>query len=134
MNEMRLRVLSLAILLSISIVGVQGMAVEKGSFKAAGKCGMCKTRIEKASMSVKGVESAEWNKESGTVEVMYNPEKADLDKIQKAVAKAGHDTDSWTANDKVYKKLPECCKYDRVGASASACCPEGDSKAACCGK
>ncbi len=131
---MKLKVLSLAILFSISVAGVQGMAVEKGSFKVAGKCGMCKTRIEKASMSVKGVESAEWNKESGTVEVTYNSEKVDLDKVQKAVAKAGHDTESWTANDKVYEKLPGCCKYERAGASTSDCCPESGSEAACCGK
>jgi copper chaperone CopZ len=131
---MKLKVLSLAVLFSLSVVGVQGMSVEKGSFKAAGKCGMCETRIEKASMSVKGVESAEWNKETGVVEVKYNPEKTDLDKIQKAVAKAGHDTESRTANDKVYEKLPECCKYERAGATASGCCSDSSSKSACGGK
>ena len=34
-------------------------------------------------------------------------------KIQKAVAKVGHDTDMHKAEDKVYNALPGCCLYER---------------------
>ena len=45
---------------------------------------MCETRIEKAALSVRGVESAAWNKESGIIELEYDTKKANLEKIQKA--------------------------------------------------
>ena len=111
---MKLKILSVVVLISVGVLGVQGMPVQSGSFKVAGKCGMCETRIENAALSVRGVESAAWDKESGILEIEYNAKKADLEKVQKAIATAGHDTELYTANDKVYEKLPECCKYERV--------------------
>jgi copper chaperone CopZ len=128
---MKLKILSVAVMISVSVLGVQGMSGQKGSFKVAGKCGMCETRIENAALSVRGVESADWDKESGIIELEYNAKKADLEKVQKAVATAGHDTELFTANDKVYEKLPECCKYKRVEAKSSGCCPASSSKEAC---
>jgi len=128
---MKLKILSIAVLLSVSVLGVHGMSVRKASFKVAGKCGMCESRIENAALSVRGVESADWDKESGIIELEYDVKKADLEKIQKSIAKAGHDTELYTANDKVYEKLPECCKYERVEAKSSGCCPASSSKAAC---
>jgi mercuric ion binding protein len=128
---MKLKILSVAVLISVSVLGVQGMSGQKGSFKVAGKCGMCETRIENAALSVRGVESADWDKESGIVELEYDAKKADLDKIQKTIATAGHDTELYTANDKVYEKLPECCKYERVETKSSGCCPASSSKATC---
>lgn len=130
-EKMKLKILSIAVLLSVSILAVQGMAPRKASFKVAGKCGMCETRIENAALSVRGVESADWDKESGMIELEYDVNKADLEKIQKSIAKAGHDTELYTANDKVYEKLPECCKYERVETKSSGCCPASSSKAAC---
>ncbi len=128
---MKLKILSVAVLISVGILGVQGMSGQKGSFKVAGKCGMCETRIENAALSVRGVESADWDKESGIIELEYDAKKADLEKVQKAIATAGHDTELFTANDKVYEKLPECCKYERVETKSSGCCPASSSKAAC---
>ena len=128
---MKLKILSVAVMISVGILGVQGMSGQKGSFKVAGKCGMCETRIENAALSVRGVESADWDKESGIIELEYDAKKADLEKVQKAIATAGHDTELFTANDKVYEKLPECCKYERVETKSSGCCPASSSKAAC---
>ncbi len=128
---MKLKILGLAILLAVSVIAVRGISSQTASFKVSGKCGMCETRIEKAALSVKGVESAEWDKETGMIAVVYGG-NADLDKIQKSIAAAGHDTELYTANDKVYEKLPACCKYERVDAKAPACCPGSPSGAACC--
>ncbi len=124
---MKIKILGIAAILVISVLTVKGIPTQKESFKVSGKCGMCETRIEKAALSVKGVESAEWDKETGNIAVEYDSEKADKDKIQKAIAKAGHDTELYTANDKVYEKLPGCCKYERVEAKAAGCCPSSSS-------
>lgn len=128
---MKLKILSVVLLISVGVLGVQGMPGQSGSFKVSGKCGMCETRIENAALSVKGVESADWDKESGILELEYDTKKADLEKVQKAIAKAGHDTELYTANDKVYEKLPECCKYERVDSKSTGCCPASSSKAGC---
>jgi len=34
-----------------------------------------------------------------------------VDAISKAIAKAGHDTDTYKADQAVYDQLPGCCKY-----------------------
>lgn len=80
-------------------------------FMAKGSCGMCEVRIEKAAMSVAGVSMAEWNMKSKSLTVTYDASKTNIKTIQKAVAKAGHDTDLYKADDKTYNKLPACCKY-----------------------
>ena len=58
-----------------------------------------------------------WLKPTGILS--FNPrakatwqfKKANASAIQKAIAKAGHDTEKFKAPDKVYKQLPECCLY-----------------------
>jgi Cu(I)/Ag(I) efflux system membrane fusion protein len=76
-----------------------------------GSCEMCKTRIEKAAKSVKGVTSASWDRKEQTLHLNYDPEKTSLEAISKAVAKTGHDTEKNRAEDRVYNALPKCCKY-----------------------
>ncbi|KAB2867497.1 MAG: cation transporter [Bacteroidales bacterium] len=90
----------------------QHQATKTESFKVAGNCDMCKTRIEKAA-KVEGVTKASWDSEKQLLTVMYNPEKIKTDDIQKKVAEVGHDTEKFKADDKVYNKLPSCCKYQR---------------------
>jgi Cu(I)/Ag(I) efflux system membrane fusion protein len=78
--------------------------------EVGGLCGMCKTRIEEAAMSVHGVISANWDKETQQLHLNFDPKTA-LDDISKAVAKSGHDTNLHKANESVYKALPACCQY-----------------------
>lgn len=78
-----------------------------------GLCEMCKERIETAAKSVTGVESANWETDTKMLHLNFDSSKTNSDEIQKAVAKAGHDTEKFKAPDEVYKKLPECCLYDR---------------------
>ncbi|MDR0814993.1 MAG: efflux RND transporter periplasmic adaptor subunit [Bacteroidales bacterium] len=79
--------------------------------EVGGLCGMCKTRIEGAAMSVVGVTSASWDKETRQLHLHFDPSKTALDDISKAVAKSGHDTDKHKADDGIYNALPACCKY-----------------------
>ncbi len=78
-----------------------------------GKCGMCKSRIQKA-VKMEGISEATWNKETRMLLISYNPNKITNDEIQKKVAAVGHDTEKYKAEDTVYEKLPGCCHYDRV--------------------
>lgn len=80
------------------------------SFFVNGLCDMCKDRIESTALNVDGVIWASWNKETKILTVKYM-EEFSQDKLKKAIAKAGHDNDSYKASNKAYKKLHSCCKY-----------------------
>lgn len=80
------------------------------TIRVQGNCDMCKTRIEKAA-NVDGVLKAEWNKDSKILTLVYDPSKVKNDDVQKKIALAGHDTEKYRADDKVYNSLPACCKY-----------------------
>ena len=80
----------------------------------SGNCGQCKDRIEEAAY-IKGVKTAKWDKTSKILTVTYNNEKTSLDKIELAIADAGHDTRNHKSTDKAYKKLPSCCAYRTPG-------------------
>jgi periplasmic mercuric ion binding protein len=109
---MKTKVLSLIAMFVLGTFTVfAGEKTEK--FKVKGNCGMCEKRIEKAANSVEGVQTADWNKESKLIEVKFDDAKTSIDKIEMAIAKAGHDTPNRKAKDEVYDKLHSCCKYDR---------------------
>lgn len=76
-----------------------------------GKCEICKDRIEKAAKSVKGVSSANWDQKTKQLHLDFDPLQTSVDAISKAVAKVGHDTDKYKADNATYNALPECCKY-----------------------
>lgn len=86
-------------------------ASKHGMFGVKGSCDMCKERIEKAALGVNGVQSAHWDKEKQMIHLQFDPDKTSEDAISKAIAKAGHDTDKYKADDAVYNQLPGCCKY-----------------------
>lgn len=80
-------------------------------FKVSGNCEMCKERIETAAKSVAGVALAEWSTETKMLHVNFDGSKTNVEAIQKAIAKSGHDTGKYKAPDEVYNSLPECCLY-----------------------
>ncbi len=81
-------------------------------FYVKGNCESCKARIEKAAKDA-GADSAEWNAETQTVTLNFDPKKTSSDKILKKIADVGHDNEKYKSNDKTYKNLPSCCLYDR---------------------
>ena len=110
---MKTKVLSLVALFTIGAFTVfAGDKTEKIEVK--GNCGMCEKRIEKAALAVDGVSKAEWNKETKQMELVFDDSKTNLDKIEVAISKVGHDTPHHKASDEVYNELPGCCKYDRT--------------------
>lgn len=86
-------------------------SLQNATFIVSGNCEMCKDRIEEAAKSVKGVSTADWDVKSKKITLVYNIALTSFNAIQKAIAKAGHDTGKFKADDKVYRSLPNCCKY-----------------------
>ena len=82
------------------------------SFGVRGNCGMCKTTIEKAALSVDGVEEASWSITSKILDVK-TASNLDSIKIHEAVANSGYDTELVLAVDENYNNLPGCCQYNR---------------------
>jgi len=80
------------------------------TIKVSGNCESCQVRIEKAA-KVDGVSKASWDKTTKLLTLVYDPAKVKSDDIQKKIAAVGHDTEKFKADDKVYAKLPGCCKY-----------------------
>ncbi|WP_244828311.1 efflux RND transporter periplasmic adaptor subunit [Carboxylicivirga sediminis] len=80
--------------------------------KVAGNCGMCQERIEEAALSVEGVTTAKWDKDTKMLHLNYSG-KATVDAVEKAIATVGHDTEHHKADDEVYDNLHGCCQYER---------------------
>ncbi|MDN3707275.1 efflux RND transporter periplasmic adaptor subunit [Myroides ceti] len=81
--------------------------------KVSGNCEMCKSRIEKAAKSVKGVISANWDVNAKVIHLDFDSKVTSKSAISKAIANVGHDTELDKAPKAVYDGLPSCCLYDR---------------------
>lgn len=110
---MKTKMFSLLVLFLLGIFTV--VAADKTeNFKVkGGDCDECKVHVQKAALSVEGVSKADWNKETKQLEVVFDDTVTNLEKIEIAVAKAGHDTPNKKTTQEAYDALPECCKYER---------------------
>ena len=87
--------------------------IQKTSFEVEGVCGMCKARIEKTALKIKGIKIANWDIPTHQFTILFDANKVSLEEVHQAIANAGHDTPLATAPDEVYENLPMCCLYDR---------------------
>ncbi len=107
------------LILMVSLAGISVQAQEKKNKNAKhdievnGNCEMCKKRIEKAALSVKGVKSAVWHADHQDMHLIIDESKCTLEQVHEAVAKAGHDTDKVKAKDEDYERLHSCCQFER---------------------
>ena len=105
--------LALVILLNVQLSLAQQ---NEENFTVLGNCGMCKKRIEKAALEA-GAKTAVWSQETKKITVVFDSKKVELATIKKNIAAAGHDSDEFRADDKVYESLHECCMYGRLDES-----------------
>ena len=84
---------------------------KKLTFEVDGKCDMCKNRIEKAALGVKGVKYALWDIPSHQLSLIYDERKTDPMQIKTAIVKVGHDTRELKATEEAYQNIHPCCKY-----------------------
>ena len=104
------KIIILAVLLTGTLVMAQNKNA-KATIMVDGVCGMCETRIEKASLKTKGVKSADWNIGTHKLKLIFNEKKTNLNTIHESIIAVGHDTDKMKATDEAYNKLHPCCKY-----------------------
>ncbi len=83
----------------------------RSTIEVDGICGMCKQRIERASLNTKGVKSAVWNVETHVLSLIYDERKTNLETIEANIASVGHDTENIKATEEAYNSVHDCCKY-----------------------
>ncbi len=83
----------------------------KATLEVDGICGMCKKRIETATIKTKGVKFADWDIVSKQLSIIYDERKTNLEIINKNIAAVGHDTKTVKATDEAYNSLDPCCLY-----------------------
>lgn len=104
----------LVLVLMLGFFTVVGFAQEKNkkmTIEVNGKCDMCKTRIEKAALGVKGVKYAMWDIPSKELSLIIDERKTDPMKVKTALVAVGHDTKELKATEEAYDGIHPCCKY-----------------------
>jgi hypothetical protein len=102
------------LLLMLGFFTMTSFAQEKNkklTMEVDGKCDMCKTRIEKAALGVKGVKFAMWDIPSHELSLIIDERKTDPMKVKTALVAVGHDTKELKATDEAYDGVHPCCKY-----------------------
>ena len=80
--------------------------------KTSAQCESCKKRIENNMAFEKGVKKVTLDVDTKNLTLVYDKKKTSPEKLKTAVTKIGYDADEMKANEKAYKKLPNCCKKD----------------------
>ena len=107
----KIMIAAVVLLLTIS-VNAQIKNKKTETVKISGNCGMCKKNIEKAG-NLKKVALVEWDVNSKMAKLTYDSAKTNPDEILNRIAKAGYDSEKFSATEEQYKKLHGCCQYDR---------------------
>lgn len=83
----------------------------KKEFLVNGSCSMCEKRIVNSAKQVPGVIVATWNKRTKRMCLLFDDSKTSEQIVMQALAKSGHDTNTFKATKRAYKALPSCCWY-----------------------
>lgn len=108
------------IVLAISALSVSGFSQMKPVLLTKistpnALCEECKTKIETYLKRIDGVTYVNVNYRKGETTVKYVTDRVNIEEIRTAIANAGFDADSVSANTEFYKLLPKCCKKPEDG-------------------
>lgn len=84
---------------------------KKITMEVDGVCEMCKVRIEKAALGVKGVKYALWDVPSHQLSLIMDERKTNTMEIKTALVAVGHDTKELKATEEDYNSVMACCRY-----------------------
>lgn len=84
---------------------------KKMTMEVDGVCEMCKVRIEKAALGVKGVKYALWDTPSHQLSLIMDERKTNAMAVKTALVAVGHDTKELKATEEDYNTVMPCCKY-----------------------
>ncbi|WP_299529458.1 metal transporter [Ulvibacterium sp.] len=105
------KVMIFTFLLLISVTVFAQEKNKKLTMEVDGRCEMCKMRIEKAALTVKGVKYALWDIPSHQLSLIVDERKTDPMKIKTAIVGVGHDTQELKATEEAYNSVHACCRY-----------------------
>ena len=74
------------------------------------QCGMCQKTIEMGLKKVSGVTHSAVDLETKITKIVFDKEKTDLSKIEKAISGLGYQANETLADPIAYEGLPGCCK------------------------
>jgi hypothetical protein len=100
--------------IALVLFTAMGLAQEKNkkmTMEVDGVCEMCKMRIEKAALGVKGVKYALWDIPSHQLSLIIDERKTNSMAVKTALVAVGHDTKELKATEEAYNKVMPCCKY-----------------------
>ena len=103
------KIILLIIVLS-AIVACTNKPNAHAEFHVRGNCDMCKDRIDKTALSLKGVSDAAWDLENSLINVTYDSTIITSAEIEKAIAATGHATKNVPMDSIAHNSLPECCQ------------------------
>lgn len=113
-------ILKSGILFSFIVLSVNTFAQIKNPktqiVKVYGNCEMCKEIIESA-INKNDVAFGNWDTKTKLLTVKYDAAQTDINQLLKKIAQAGYDNAVYTAPEKAYKNLPQCCQYKRPQSS-----------------
>ena len=123
------------LMLSLAFIGISVFSfagTKTDTIKVYDNCSSCKMHIESAAKAA-GASDAVWNKTTKLLAVTYDDAKTSNIKIQQKIASVGYDTQDVKAPDAAYKKLDECCQYERPKAPGqSSMINNAPSGKSCC--
>lgn len=76
-------------------------------------CGMCRSNIRKALLSIDGIDDVKVDTKAKTTSVKYASNLVSIEKIKEGIANAGYDADDVKRNPDAYEKLDDCCKIEK---------------------
>jgi copper chaperone CopZ len=100
----------LFIICIISIAACTNKPNAHAEFYVRGNCDMCKERIDKTVLALKGVSEADWSVETNVLKVGFDSTSTSSIDIEKAIAATGHTTQHVPMDSTAHKALPECCQ------------------------
>ncbi len=74
------------------------------------QCDSCKSRIELYVARQYGVTGITVNVKKKNATVTWLTDRTDIEQIKTHIANCGFDADDVTADERSYKRLPQCCK------------------------
>ncbi len=102
----------LGVIFSFILSNGHAQSTTSANVKVYGNCEKCKKSIQKAAKDA-GATEAKWNVDTKMLSLTFDTTVTSSKKIQAKIAAVGYDTEETTATSAAYKKLDECCQYDR---------------------
>lgn len=97
----------LAILFFITIRVLADVKAERIKLKLDD---VCFEKVEEVAETIEGVMETHWDEETGELEIIYEQDKTNLLKIEKAISEAGYDTPRYKAPEEAAAKVLDSCK------------------------